>query len=463
VLRFDHVIRDPVHRDIPLTTEELRVLDTAEIQRLRSVRQLGAAYMVYPGAQHTRFEHSVGSAHLALNMAEAANGVRDTHGASFGGYDEQEIRVIRIAALIHDCTHLPFGHNIEDQVGLLPRHDIPERFAGVVNKGTELGRVLSDLGVREEVLAILSPQAAPGGPPPAHWTALISGTIDADMLDYLARDAHFTGLRLNYDPRILRMFRVDRRSQQLFADLGSRGYLKESVLSEIIRCLEARYYFSERVYNHHAKIAAELLVAKALESALEEGALDLATIQRSTDAGLLDTLENISLRDAERRANLATCLSSLRSRRLPKRAAVFPVYANEDIQHQLIEKYYGGNRSSERSEAESKLSEAASRAIGRPVPVFVYCPAPTMQVKQAKMLVQWPGETDLYPLSHFSERTPRLADLEESYMRMWKFFVFALTDSEEALEAVREACLDVFPGAVNLLQSGAEDSANRPG
>ena len=117
MLRFDHVIRDPVHRDIPLTTEELRVLDTAEIQRLRSVRQLGAAHLVYPGAQHTRFEHSVGTAHLALRMAESANGVRDTRGASFGGYDPQELRVIRIAALVHDCTHLPFGHNIEDQVG----------------------------------------------------------------------------------------------------------------------------------------------------------------------------------------------------------------------------------------------------------------------------------------------------------------------------------------------------------
>ena len=462
MLRFDHVIRDPVHRDIPLTTEELRVLDTAEIQRLRSVRQLGAAHLVYPGAQHTRFEHSVGTAHLALRMAESANGVRDTRGASFGGYDPQEIRVIRIAALVHDCTHLPFGHNIEDQVGLLPRHDLPERFAGLMNDGTELGRVLRDLGIREEVLAILSPEVAPGGPPPAHWTALVSGTIDADMLDYLARDAHFTGLRLDYDPRVLRMFRVDRRAQQLFADLGSRGYLKESVLSEIIRCLEARYYFSERVYNHHAKIAAELLVAKAVEAALEEGALDLEAIQRSTDAGLLDALENLSLKDAERRALLSTCLAALRSRQLPKRAAVFPVYANEDLQADLLEKYHGADRSAERRVAEAALSEAASRAAGKEVPVFVYCPAPAMQLKQAKVLVQWPGEEGLAPLSQFSDRVPRLADLEQSYKRMWKFFVFALTNSPLVLEAVAEACADVFPGAVNLLRQGSRAPAQGP-
>jgi hypothetical protein len=58
MLRFDHIIRDPVHGDVPLTSEELRILDTVEMQRLRNIRQLGTAYLVYPGAQHSRFEHS---------------------------------------------------------------------------------------------------------------------------------------------------------------------------------------------------------------------------------------------------------------------------------------------------------------------------------------------------------------------------------------------------------------------
>ena len=129
MLRYDAILRDPVHGDVPLTHEEMRVLDTVEMQRLRHVRQLGAAYLVYPGAQHSRFEHSVGTAHLAGRIAEAVNQLRDRQsGAQLDGYDDHALRVVRLAALVHDATHLPFGHNIEDQTGLLPRHDVPERF-----------------------------------------------------------------------------------------------------------------------------------------------------------------------------------------------------------------------------------------------------------------------------------------------------------------------------------------------
>ena len=65
MLKYTCTMRDPVHGDIPLTNEEMSILDTREMQRLRNVRQLGAAYLLYPGAQHSRFEHSVGTAHLA--------------------------------------------------------------------------------------------------------------------------------------------------------------------------------------------------------------------------------------------------------------------------------------------------------------------------------------------------------------------------------------------------------------
>ena len=76
MLKFDNIVRDPVHGDIPLTAEELQILDTPEMQRLRNVRQLGAAYLVYPGAHHSRFEHSIGTAHLVSRLVTAINAVR---------------------------------------------------------------------------------------------------------------------------------------------------------------------------------------------------------------------------------------------------------------------------------------------------------------------------------------------------------------------------------------------------
>jgi len=455
MLRYDATLRDPVHGDIPLTREEMRILDTVEMQRLRHVRQLGAAFLVYPGAQHARFEHSVGTAHLASRIAEAVNQVRDRQsGARLDGYDDHALRVVRLAALVHDATHLPFGHNIEDQTGLLPRHDVPERFTQMFSDETELGRALEETGVRDEVLAILAPGAGGTPPVPGHWRDLVSGTIDADMLDYLARDAMFTGLKLEYDPRIFNVFRADRAAQRLYVDLGRNGYLREAVLSEIVRCLEARYYFSERVYYHHAKIAAGSLVAKAVELALLDGAIDLPTLQRSTDAGVLDLLSRCSLRDPQRRRQMETLVRALERRVLPKRAAVYPAYANPHAQQELIDRFFGSGSADERRRVEREMADELERRTGREIPVMLYCPAGHMQLKQAKMLVRWPGETGLKPLREYASEVPRLGDLEHAYQRMWKFYVHALTGDPGELAALSDICSTAFPQAVNVLDHG---------
>lgn len=457
MLRYETVIRDPVHGDVPLTREEMRVLDTAEMQRLRHVRQLGMTYMVYPGAQHSRFEHSIGTAHLATRMVNEINAVRERSGDDrLGGYDKHELRIVRLAALVHDATHLPFGHNIEDQTGLLPRHDTPERFAWMFSDETELGRALAATGARDDVIAILAPSLnAARGPAPDHWRALVSGTIDADMLDYLSRDALFTGLKLEYDPRIFGVFRVERSSQRLYVDLGRQGYLKEAVLSEVIRCLEARYYFSERVYYHHAKIAAGSLVSKAVEIALLEGGVSFPELQRATDAGLFDLLGRAKIADPFLRGRLTLYLDSLAHRRLPRRVAVYPAYANATIQADLIQHYFGAGSAEERRRVEREMSQELRRRTGQDIPIMLYCPAGNMQLKQAKILVQWPGHAALAPLTDFCEQVPRVLDLERSYSRMWKFYVHALTDESRHLEAAMKLCAERFPTAVNVLAGAA--------
>jgi uncharacterized protein len=459
MLKYSNVMRDPVHGDIPLTREELSILDTPEMQRLRNVRQLGAAYLVYPGAQHSRFEHSIGTAHLVSRMVTEINSVRDSEGGGgYGGFDQHELRIIRLAALVHDSTHLPFGHNIEDQTGLLPRHDNADRFEAMFGDDTVLGRALAKTGVRDDVLAILAPSSSPlASSVPQHWRGLVSGTIDADMLDYLARDAMFTGLHLGYDPRIFNMFRVDRKSQRLFVDLGRNGYLKEALLSEILRCLEARYYFSERVYYHHAKIAAGALVAKAVEIVLLENAISFDQLQQSTDAGMLDLLENAKVDDPDKQKQLSLYLSALKCRRIPKRAAVYPVYANPDLQEPMIERFFGAGSAGERRRVEQELTAALAKQIGEEVPVLLYCPAAKMQLKQARMLVRWPGEAELEPLSKYAEHVPRLADLEQSYQRMWKFYVLALTSNKEHLRKLGEVAAEFFPGTTNVLVPRDQD------
>ena len=122
------VMREPVHGDVYLTHDELRVLDTPEMQRLRGIKQLGTTYLVFPGALHTRFDHSIGTVHVTQKMIDAINLSFELDPAGTVQVSEEEARVIRIAALLHDITHIPSGHNIEDQDGLFERHDSAYRY-----------------------------------------------------------------------------------------------------------------------------------------------------------------------------------------------------------------------------------------------------------------------------------------------------------------------------------------------
>jgi HD superfamily phosphohydrolase len=452
------VLRDPVHGDVHLTHEELALLDTPEMQRLRGIKQLGSADLVYPGARHSRFEHSIGTTHMAQRMIDAVNLAHELDPAGCLPVGEEEARVIRLAALVHDVTHIPFGHNVEDQAGLMQRHDAPERYAAMLGRSTVLGRRLSELGVQRDVLGILTadaPLERERAIPP-YWGQIVSDTICSDILDYLARDAYYTGLRIQVDPRLVSYFRVDRRSGKLFIDLAKHELLREDILSEVVRLLEARYYFSERVYYHHAKVAAGALVSRAVELVLLAGTAEESDFHGTTDASLLDLLERAGERAGEpTAARVRELVQSFRERRLPKRACVFPLRENAAVQEELVARYFAPAGHAERARVEGRIADLVRFATGRQVDVLVVCPAARMQLKEAETHVRWPGTDELRPLSAHAARVPRLADLEQSYRNLWKFYVFAASDDPAVLARVAEIAEGEFPGARNVYRPGA--------
>ncbi len=448
------VIRDPVHGDVYLTHEELRILDTREMQRLRGIKQLGTAYLVFPGAVHTRFDHSIGCLHVAQRMIEAVNLSFELDSSACVGMGEEEARVVRIAALVHDATHVPFGHSIEDQDGIFGRHDSPHRFRELFGPSREIGRVLRELGVLDDVLGVLEAGGKSARIPP-YWRQIVGGTIASDILDYLARDAYFTGLKLSVDPRVTSYFKIDRATQNLFIDCAKHDLLREDIVSEIVRMLEARYYFSERVYYHHAKVAAGALIARAVEAALAAGAVKEGDFQDQTDASVLDMLVRSTQKcDKAVKERVASLVIRFQERRLPKRACVFPRYANEAAQEDLVARYFAPGGAKARAEAEARIQDLVRFATGRSIEVIVYCPAKAMQLKEARTHVRWPGIPDVRPLSNFSEHIPRLADLERSYRNLWKFYVFADTHDPLLLAKVQEVALAEFKGAVNVYNPG---------
>lgn len=482
------VVRDPVHGDIGLTREELAILDTPQMQRLRGVRQLGTAYLVYPGAQHSRFEHSLGTMHLVQAMADAINRNRALAPGELVGVADDELRILRAAALVHDLTHIPFGHGIEDASGILMRHDSAARYALALGPQTAVGQALERMGIRREVLATLVPDPGPSPMPegqdlalgqlalgatdsgsaaaglaaeaqpaalrdlpavPPYWRQILSDTICADILDYLKRDALFTGLNLRYDDRVLQFFMVDRASGLLFVDAAKRGLLREDVISELVRVLDARYFFSERVYYHHAKVAASAMVAMVVQTALFQGGMAAEELYDKTDESLWPALEAHPPSYPEAAARFADMIARFRSRRLLKRACVYPLYANRRVQDQLVARFFAPGQHAERTRVESAVTAALAQEGIAPPPLLLYCPARKMQLKEAATHLRLPGSAIL-PMSRFGDRIPRLADLERSYRDLWKLYVFAGTEDPQVLDAIARIMADLVPEAVNV-------------
>lgn len=444
------ILRDPVHGDIELSREEIGLVDTPEFQRLRGIKQLCTAHFVFPGANHTRFEHSIGTLHMAERLLQAANknAAGDPQGCLKVSCEER--RILRIAALLHDVTHIPSGHMIEDQTQLLPRHDVPARFRAVLGD-TDLGRGLDRLKVRDEVLAVLTGE---GRKVPPFWRSVVSDTVDADLLDYLRRDAHYTGLELRYDERVVGYFRVDRHGQRMFVDCEKHGMLREDVVSELMRLLEIRYHFSERVYYHHAKIAAGALISRMVEMALRAGAMTPEDLQACTDESLLLRLQELELGSAQETARLRRFVARFRSRALPKRVLVLPVYLNQGLQQVLLEKFFAVGRPEPRFQWEAAIEAQCRSTFGRDIDVVLYCPARAMQLKEARTLVRFPGEGErILPLDALSADIPRLKDLRDSYPRLWKLYVFASEPDVAVRRKLQEMCLEALPpGCVNALR-----------
>ncbi len=394
------------------------------MQRLRGVRQLGTAYLVYPGAVHTRFEHSLGTAWLVKRLLQS---VEEFQGPVLAGQDRLAVEA---AALLHDLTHIPFGHTLEDERRVFPRHDVPERVKALLPKG-ELGKVLRKLKLLDPVLAILTGQAEPFA------CELVSGTVGADLLDYLSRDAYFCGLSQRYDERIFRSFRVDK--QGLYLDAQKSGLIRQDVLSEVVHLLRLRYFLSERVYFHHTKVASGAMICRAVEAS----GVTLEQLTKLTDERLLALLE-MSYPDKI----VQNLLDHLASRRLYKRVYVLTRRIGEPRVKEFVERYHFS--AALRGEAEDFL---ITRLKLQPGELIVYCPAMKMQLKEAELRVQV-GEGAPRPLKEL-----KLADIEvlrEKHPDLWKFYVFLAPERRDKAAKVALACEDYFGEQNHLpaLQSG---------
>ncbi|HEX4997375.1 MAG TPA: HD domain-containing protein [Terriglobia bacterium] len=414
------ILRDAVHGDIELTALEIEIIDTPEFQRLRGIKQLGTASLVFPSALHTRFEHSIGAAWMAQRILDA---IRRTHEVS-----REESAEIRIAALLHDITHIPYGHTLEDERRVLPRHDKDEDRRRQFLREGSIGRILEREGLQDRIVDAVRGHGGLAAD-------IATGPISADLLDYLRRDTYFTGLSQYYDARIFSSFIV--HEGRLAFNLEKNGRLRRDALSELVNLLRIRYTLSERVYFHHAKIASGAMISKIVETALGEG-FATESLRTLRDETLLWVIgRTFGANPAV--AHLEACLNT---RKLYRPCYSLGVEIPEEARQRVVNAFHEDRQG--RESAEQALAAAAGI---EPWQVIVYCPAFGMSLPEAEVPARM-DEGRLLPLSSGNNEEIRI--LKDKHKALWKLFVLIDRAVWHRREIVARAAADRISAACGI-------------
>jgi HD superfamily phosphohydrolase len=254
------VIRDPIHDYIELNELAITLLDTPQVQRLRRIRQLGFSSLVYPGANHTRFEHSLGAYHLARQLVKQV--------------DEHQQEELLAAALLHDIGHGPFSHAIEELIERYTRksHDDAKE---LLRKG-EISDVLRDFGLSLSAVAKhIKGETYPG--------QIINSEIDVDRMDYLVRDAHYTGVAFGLVDHVRLIHELRFNENKLVLNPGG--------LQAAESLLVSRFLMHPTVYFHHVSRIAESMCMHAAEYMIENG-LSPKSLMRMDDVEFMNEMRS---------------------------------------------------------------------------------------------------------------------------------------------------------------------------
>jgi hypothetical protein len=266
------IIRDAIHGGIDVNPLEEQILDHPLVQRLRHVRQLSLVHLVYPSALHTRFEHSLGSMHLSGKLANSL------------GLSDEQVQLVRLAGLLHDVGHGAFSHS-SDRLLIAKTGRTHEMRGMELVRGSSLRNVLHQSGIHVSDLEKVFGGQGPG--------ALISSELGCDRMDYLMRDAYFTGVSYSLldHQRLLETMTL-KDGQLVIQEKGA-------VAAESL--LVSRHLMFNAVYLHPTVRICEAMVEKMLDTSLQDGQITMEGVAHGTDDAVLADL-------AEKRNALANRL-----------------------------------------------------------------------------------------------------------------------------------------------------------
>lgn len=265
---FIEIIPDPVHKYIPITSIEQRLLNTSALQRLLHIRQMGLTYMVFPGANHTRYEHSLGVMHIADLLASNLKIDKDHIGL------EEHWQKIRIAALLHDLGHAPLSHTLEEVLLRNPDY-IPDEMKNsysheaytyklITQEDGEISKILRSVYFDPVEIANIAI-----GKSPAPWVELVSGELDADRIDYILRDLYHAGIPMSAIHLQKLAANISIVSSTEDNELTEKICFDYSAISALEGVLASRYHLITTLQNDPSNRILTRMVIHAIEKSLE--------------------------------------------------------------------------------------------------------------------------------------------------------------------------------------------------
>lgn len=251
-------IRDSVYGDISINKLETEVMDHPQFQRLRRIKQLGLINLIFPGANHSRFEHSVGTMYLASKLANELY------------LDQDDVDLVRMSALLHDIGHGPFSH-VSEGVLSFPHEELSK----YVIKHTSIRDLLEEKFDVNKIIEIISGKG--------HFGPIVSGELDVDRMDYLMRDSHYTGVAygvIDYE-RIISNFKLDKT---LSLDIKGVQAAEGALVS--------RYFMYPSVYQHHTTRIVNSMFRRSLKKLIDNKILKETDIYKLDDAELIGICRN---------------------------------------------------------------------------------------------------------------------------------------------------------------------------
>lgn len=481
-------ITDPVHGDIYLNRLEVLLLDSPPMQRLRRVRQLGMTQLVYPGATHSRWSHSVGTLRAAQDLLDAVwNSRNNPHSDHELGnlldewnkagtleHNFAEATVLaRLGGLLHDLCHIPVGHTIEDDLRILDPHDANVRrfealWADLDPVARDAIDAAPDLKAELRVLIISKDKHARRFQSQQRYPFvgdIVGNTICADLIDYLQRDHHNSGLPLALGHRFMDSFFVVGEShphfpKKMVISIQRLGRRRADIVTELVKYLRYRYELTERVLTHHAKSAADAMLGKMLELWYDDLCDEIADGRRAgsrpsrrmrlvgterlpevspnvpkkvrekakntmeseflrrSDDGILEYVRDRGGSRATKRSLAAAELAQdLLDRRLFKILGHAASAQDRAVAHAVFDKF--AKDSSSRRALESAAADFAELAAGWKVVAWV--PSPEMRLKVAEVLVHT-GDQYVAPLSAVEVASQQIV---EQHKNLWAVTVYA--------------------------------------